>query len=116
MINSIHSSVTSYHNLKISSLQKESSDVGQGNSLAQLSSPNGLFVDKLGTLYIVDSGNNRVIRWPKEAKEGTVIVGGNGKGSGAHQFSGPRALSFDCHGNIYVVDEDNNRVQRFSLQ
>ncbi|CAF4260258.1 unnamed protein product, partial [Rotaria sordida] len=27
------------------------------------------------------------MRWPKGAKQGTVIVGGNGEGEGANQFN-----------------------------
>ncbi|CAF1517407.1 unnamed protein product, partial [Rotaria sordida] len=27
------------------------------------------------------------MRWPKGAKKGTVIVGGNGEGAGANQFN-----------------------------
>ncbi|CAF4307312.1 unnamed protein product, partial [Rotaria sordida] len=29
------------------------------------------------------------MRWPKGAKQGTVIVGGNGEGEGANQLKGP---------------------------
>ncbi|CAF1440771.1 unnamed protein product, partial [Rotaria sordida] len=29
------------------------------------------------------------MRWPKEAKQGTVIVGGNGEGAGVHQLKAP---------------------------
>ncbi|CAF5093930.1 unnamed protein product, partial [Rotaria sp. Silwood1] len=60
---------------------------GEGNALTQLLYPNELFVDTLGTLYIADSLNHRVIRWPKGAIQGTVIVGGNGKGAQANQFN-----------------------------
>ncbi|CAF4825679.1 unnamed protein product [Rotaria socialis] len=90
---------------------------GQGNALTQLYCPNGIFVDTLGTLYVADSSNNRVMRWTQEdKKQGTVIVGGNGSGAGANQFSNPHGLSFDRHGNLYVVDWNNARVQRFSIE
>ncbi|CAF5178421.1 unnamed protein product, partial [Rotaria sp. Silwood1] len=88
---------------------------GEGRTLTQLSYPEGLFVDTLGTLYVADWGN-RVMRWPKGAKQGTVIVGGNGAGTGANQFYRPYGLSFDRQGNLYVVDWGNNRVQFFSIQ
>ncbi|CAF1043449.1 unnamed protein product [Rotaria magnacalcarata] len=89
---------------------------GQGNSMAQLSYPNGLFVDTLGTVYVADSNNHRVMRWPQGAKQGTVIVSGKDWRAGANQFLYLRGLSFDQHGNLYVVDNVNNRVQRFSLE
>ncbi|CAF3289409.1 unnamed protein product [Rotaria socialis] len=90
---------------------------GQGNALTQLSYPNGIFVDTLGTLYVADSENHRVMRWTQgDKKQGTVIVGGNGVGEGANQFSAPIGLSFDRQGNLYVGDYGNNRVQRFSIE
>ncbi|CAF1528088.1 unnamed protein product [Rotaria sp. Silwood1] len=89
---------------------------GQGEALTQLSHPNGLFVNTLGTIYVADMQNHRVMRWPKGAKQGTVIVGGNGKGAGANQFNHPVGLSFDRQGNLYVVDYWNHCVQFFSIQ
>ncbi|CAF1578568.1 unnamed protein product, partial [Rotaria magnacalcarata] len=50
---------------------------GAGNALTQLSHPFGLFVDTLGTLYVADWGNHRVMRWTQGAKQATVIAGGN---------------------------------------
>ncbi|CAF4963419.1 unnamed protein product, partial [Rotaria socialis] len=87
---------------------------GAGSALTQLSYPEGIFVDTLGTLYVADSENYRVMRWTQgDKKQGTVIVGGNGQGTGANQFQYLRGLSFDRHGNLYVVDYYNNRVQQF---
>ncbi|CAF5059797.1 unnamed protein product, partial [Rotaria socialis] len=84
---------------------------GEGNALTQLYCPNGIFVDTLGTLYVADSHNHRVMRWTQgDKKQGTVIVGGNGEGDGVNQFQCPIGLSFDRHGNLYVVDCYNNRV------
>ncbi|CAF1357878.1 unnamed protein product, partial [Rotaria magnacalcarata] len=90
---------------------------GAGSSLTKLYYPLGLFVDSVGTLYVVDSWNYRVMRWTQgDKKEGTIIAGGNGTGAGANQFNYPVGLSFDRHGNLYVVDSNNNRVQRFSIE
>ncbi|CAM4987538.1 unnamed protein product, partial [Rotaria socialis] len=90
---------------------------GEGNALTQLYYSEGIFVDTLGTLYVAESWNDRVIRWTQgDKKQGAVIVGGNGSGAGANQFSNPVGLSFDRHGNIYVVDAGNHRVQRFSIE
>ncbi|CAF5034009.1 unnamed protein product, partial [Rotaria sp. Silwood1] len=50
---------------------------GKGNGLTQLSSPQGVVVDQLGTVYVADDWNNRIMRWPKGATQGSVIVGGN---------------------------------------
>ncbi|CAF4652537.1 unnamed protein product, partial [Rotaria sp. Silwood2] len=76
----------------------------------------GLFVDMLDIVYVADSLNHRVMRWPKGAKQGTVIVGGNGCGERANQFNSVGGLSFDRQGNLYVVDYHNYRIQRFSIE
>ncbi|CAF4532467.1 unnamed protein product [Rotaria socialis] len=88
----------------------------KGNALSQLSSPKGLFVDTLGTLYVADSHNHRVMRWTQgDKKQGTIVVGGNDEEAEVHQFRYPEGLSFDRQGNLYVVDSYNSRVQRFSI-
>ncbi|CAF1088461.1 unnamed protein product, partial [Rotaria magnacalcarata] len=89
---------------------------GQGSDLTQLWYPNGLSVDTLGTLYVADWKNNRVMRWSQGAKQGSVIAGGNGSGEGVNQFKYLEGLSFDRYGNLYVADYGNDRVQRFSIQ
>jgi sugar lactone lactonase YvrE len=57
---------------------------------------------------VADFDKNRVIRWCKRAKEGTIVVGGNEKGEQSNQFNDPRGLSVDRQGNLYVVDSWNN--------
>ncbi|CAF1557410.1 unnamed protein product, partial [Rotaria sp. Silwood1] len=88
---------------------------GQGNDLTQLSSPRGVVVDQLGTVYVADWRNDRIMRWPKGATQGSVIVGGNGSGEQSNQLNWPVGLSFDRHGNLYVVDWRNHRVQKFDM-
>ncbi|CAF5227230.1 unnamed protein product, partial [Rotaria magnacalcarata] len=36
---------------------------GKWNVLTQLKNPQGLFVDTLGTLYVADSENHRIMCW-----------------------------------------------------
>ncbi|CAF2064312.1 unnamed protein product [Rotaria magnacalcarata] len=47
---------------------------GNGTAMTQLYGPNGLFVDALGTVYVADSGNNRVMRRLQGAVPGTVLA------------------------------------------
>ncbi|CAF4457864.1 unnamed protein product, partial [Didymodactylos carnosus] len=75
----------------------------------------GVVVDQLGTVYVAEEGNDRIMRWPKGATQGSVIVGGNGRGEQLNQLYWPFGLSFDRHGNLYVVDCGNHRVQKFNI-
>ncbi|CAF4790436.1 unnamed protein product, partial [Rotaria sp. Silwood2] len=72
----------------------------EGNGLTQLSCPQGVVVDQLGTVYVANGGNARIMRWPKGATQGSVIVGGNGRGEQSNQLNGPVGLSFDRYGNL----------------
>ena len=73
-----------------------------------MSNPWGVVVDQLDTVYVADLGNARIMRWPKGATEGTVIISGE-------EAHGPVGLSFDRHGNLYVAEFYLHRVQRFDL-
>jgi sugar lactone lactonase YvrE len=89
---------------------------GEGNGLAQLFNPFGVVVDQLGTVYVADAMNHRIMRWVKGATQGSVIVDANGKGGESNQLKEPIGLSFDRHGNVYVVDCGNHRVQKFNIE
>ncbi len=56
-----------------------------------------------------------MISWLKGAREGTIVVGGNGEGKQPNQFNYPIDLSFDRQKNLYVVDSFNHRVEKFDV-
>jgi len=98
-----------------------------------LSSPVGLTVDAKGNLYVIDAGNNRVLRYPapfaqtSELLAVDLILGQpdlNSKAPNGGQTA-PTAntlalsngggvyragLAFDAQGNLWVSDPGNNRV------
>ncbi len=74
-----------------------------------------MIVDQLGQIYVADQENNRVMRWCKGDREGTIVVGGNGKGQQPNQLNHPIGLSFDRQGNIYVSVCLNYRMQKFEI-
>ncbi|CAF1193263.1 unnamed protein product [Adineta steineri] len=91
---------------------------GNGYALNQLSGPVGAYYDYLYTnsLYVADSGNHRVLKFPSgstNATYGTVVAGGNGAGSGANQLNYPRSIIVDSSGTLYIADTNNNRIQRW---
>ncbi|CAF1294715.1 unnamed protein product [Rotaria sordida] len=86
-----------------------------GDGDDELASPMGVIVDQLGTVYVADSENNRIMRWPRGAKSGSLIAGGHEQGSQSDQLNYPTDLSFDLDGNLYVMDNRNHRVQKFAI-
>jgi gliding motility-associated-like protein len=87
---------------------------GRGNADNQLDAPNGIFVDKEGSIYISDSHNNRIQKWRPRAASGTTVAGTGGGGLAPDQLLNPSSVFIDAKGNMYVSDNGNNRIQKFA--
>ncbi len=67
-----------------------------------LGGPDGVAVDTAGSVYVADSGNNRVMKLSAGADDPTVLP-----------FTGlnrPAGLAVDSNRALYVTDQYNNRV------
>lgn len=71
-----------------------------------MNNPTGVIVDPFGVLFILDSGNNRVMRWVQGASYGTTII---------TSLSSPDGLIFGRTGNLVVSDTSNHRVVSYSM-
>lgn len=111
---------------------------GPGTGLTTgLAYPTGITVDGNGNLYVADSGNNRILRYPRPFNQGAdkfpdMVIGQstfssrlvNGDGtfnaaanSIALNLGGSRiyraGLVFDRAGNLWFSDSGNHRVLRY---
>jgi DNA-binding beta-propeller fold protein YncE len=86
-----------------------------GTALNQLWSPQTLIVDTNGNMFIVDTGNDRIMRWTIGASSGMIIAGTGTSGTLASQFNNPYSISFDPYGSLFVSDWTNNRIQKFAI-
>ena len=95
-----------------------SGDNGPATS-AQLDFPYGVAVDSAGSLYIGDSGHNRI----RKVSNGVITtVAGNGTPgfSGDNgpaisaQLNGPSGVAVDSAGNLYIADYLNQRIRKVS--
>jgi sugar lactone lactonase YvrE len=92
---------------------------GPGSGIGQY--PGGVAVDSQGRVYVSDSFNERVLRFPAGAPAGTagvVVAGGPGTGPGnggsaLDRLRSPSKITFDEDDRLYVVDTGNARVLRF---
>jgi predicted membrane-bound mannosyltransferase/DNA-binding beta-propeller fold protein YncE len=76
-----------------------------------LNGPKGLAVGPDNTLYIADTGNNRIIHL-SETNE-ILHTWGEG-GAGAGEFNQPWGIAVDNDGFVYVADTWNHRIQKFT--
>ncbi|CAF1073877.1 unnamed protein product [Adineta steineri] len=85
-----------------------------GKKLNQLCFPNGMFIDNDKSIYIADSGNDRIAKWRLNSNTGQIIVGGNGKGNQNNQLDRPIDIIFDKKNNSFIIsDIGNKRVIRY---
>ena len=82
---------------------------GSGNS--QFDYPEDVAVDTTGSIYVADTGNDRI---QKFAADGTYLTEWGGYGTGNGQFDSPHGVAADTAGSIYVADGGNNRIQKFA--
>jgi uncharacterized protein (TIGR03437 family) len=115
---------------------------GPGTPMTRgLSAPTGIALDAQGNLYVVDAGNNRILRFPAPLSGnpgdpdviGQPDFNGNKPNHGAatavpdgistllqyHNYTISadvrltQSLAFDSAGNLYFTDTGNSRVLRF---
>ncbi|MFZ0888132.1 MAG: NHL repeat-containing protein [Candidatus Binataceae bacterium] len=104
-----------------------------GVSASSLNGPTAVAVDKLGNLYVADTGNSRVLEYNKPFASGVVaglaanLVFGQGldftssqcnNGYGAPQTAetlcNPAGVALDGNGDLFVADTGNNRVLAYT--
>ncbi len=82
----------------------------RGDGDLRLSRPSRLGVDGQGRLWVVDTGNHRVVA-VSTAGEELLSIGSLGSHTG--RFRHPRGIAFDRAGRVYVADTGNERIQVF---
>ncbi len=92
---------------------------GQPATSAQISSDSfGVAVDRLGNLYIADTGNSRVRKVAAATGiittyAGTGVAGYSGDNipAASAEINQPWGLAVDTSGNLYIADSGNNRIR-----
>ena len=94
-------------------------------SATDLYGPRGIAVDSDGGLYVADSGNNRVLHYPRPVSQSgritpDVVLGQPDFTTGAlgevsaSSFNAPGGLALGPNGDLFVADSGNNRVLEFA--
>lgn len=100
-----------------------SGGLGDGGpaTAAKLSRPNGIAIDEVGNLFIIEYVGSRVRKVDMSGIITTVA------GTGVHNYSGddgpatlaelrsPMGVAVDRSGNLYIADAGNDRVRKVSI-
>jgi uncharacterized protein (TIGR03437 family) len=98
----------------------------QTPTATSLSAPMGIAVDQSsGALYVADSGNNRILRYPRPVAQGgritpDAVIGqsafttANSAAVNASTLNQPAGLATGPNGDLFVADSGNNRVLEFA--
>ena len=98
---------------------------GGAAGAATLNNPQGVYEDTDGTVYIADTGNNRVLVYTAPFGGGDFVadqvIGQPNLASTSVQppypdaLSQPTSVAFDALGNLFVADRENSRGLRYAL-
>lgn len=84
-------------------------------STGHASSPSkAIYVQNMTTLYVLTSGNGRLISFTNGSSIGTVIFGST-PGPNLNQLNGPHSFVMDSQQNFYIADTLNHRILKFQL-
>ena len=88
-----------------------------GNSNGQLNNSYGIALDSsLGTLYVADYSNHRVMRYTSGASVGTMVAGNGTAGRDITQLSSPSDVYLDSPSNsLVIVNFGSHNVVRWPL-
>jgi flagellar hook assembly protein FlgD len=77
-----------------------------GNADGQFTSPQAVAADSSGSLYIADTGNNRIQKF----SSGGAFISKFAEG----RLNSPQGIAVDEYGNVWVADTGNHRIVEFN--
>lgn len=107
-INSAHRVMKRSLNTNTSSMFTVAGNTCAGNNAYQLTYPKGIFVHANFTLYVADSGNDRIQRFGPRELTATTVAGGSAPGTIV--LNRPTSIVLDGDDYLFIVDSRNHRI------
>lgn len=77
--------------------------------------PTDVVSDADNNLFVVDSKNNRIVKFEPSESPQCMVGCSKTQGSDSDRLNNPTSMRFDSYGNMYVSDTGNHRIQKFNL-
>lgn len=104
--------ITVHGGFKVAGTQKCLPDQMDCSTLSMLRDPEGVFVEG-SSIFVVDSGNHRVVKWAAGGMQGSLFAGTGTAGTGLNQLNYPTGITTDWTGAFYIADSGNHRIVRW---
>ncbi|CAF2847149.1 unnamed protein product [Rotaria sp. Silwood2] len=85
-----------------------------GSTSILFNHPEDVTFDTNGYMYVPDTDNDRVQRFPSGSNVGTTVAGTGTAGSTSSTLNKPQAVAIDSNSNIYVVDVGNKSIMKWA--
>ena len=73
-----------------------------------------IVIDNNGSIYILDGGNGRVMKWTPGVSSGIIVAGGFSIGSNVSQLNNAKGMFLDMNtSTIWIADTDNHRIVKW---
>ena len=82
----------------------------RGEPVGAFRTPQDLCVSPDGSLYLADTGNNRVVVFSPDMKTVTDIITGFEENGAAQSFSSPSGVAVSESRRLYIADSQNHRI------
>ena len=113
--NTLYCSVTKMHQVVAKSLDDATNTLTTvagtgcyGFTSDALAYQRGIYVDLNASLYVADTGNNRIQRFIPGGTNASTVAGNGAPGTMI--LSSPMDIVLDGDGYLFIVDTDNNRI------
>jgi hypothetical protein len=73
-----------------------------------------VFVNSVGTIYIADADNHRIMKWVSGVSSGIRAAGDGIGGNSSTQLNHPTQIIVDENEYMYISDGDNARITRWT--
>lgn len=86
------------------------------NDEHRLKNPRGIAANSKGDVYVVDSGNHRIVHLFNPGNDLIFKASTGEKGDQPGQFDTPTDVAINSRGILFVTDTKNNRIQLFDSE
>ena len=83
------------------------------DAVPKFNAPTDLFIDKQDNIYVVDTGNNRIVKTDREGRLINVFT--STVGGSKDTFNAPEGIYVDGDQDMYVADTGNGRIVHLGM-